>query len=174
MRPVNRDRLAFSLALLLTIGAVCSAQASAPDTNLTLNVRDAGPRAVEPTLQQSIQRDYAHAMESMSSALQAGDAAALDQYWAGVARDKLQRLIRDQARTRIQLRYLDKSHHLDAIFYPKDGATLLLHDTTSGELQVLDSGKLVHTENLTQKYVVLMTPGADRWYVRIFQPVPNF
>jgi hypothetical protein len=113
-------------------------------------------------------------MESMSSALQAGDAAALDQYWVGVARDKLRRLVRDEARTGIQLRYLDKSHRLDVLFYPQDGATLVLHDTTSGELQVLDSGKLIHSENVTQKYVVLMTPGADRWFVRVFQPVPNF
>jgi hypothetical protein len=80
----------------------------------------------------------------------------------------------DQARTGIQLRYVDKSHQLQAVFYPKDGATLLLHDTASGELQVFASGKLIHAESLTQKYVVLMTPGADRWFIRVFQSVPSF
>jgi hypothetical protein len=110
----------------------------------------------------------------MSSALQNSDAALLDQYWVGVAHDKLQRLIEDRGRTGVQLRYVDKSHQLQAVFYPKDGATLLLHDTASGELQVLASGKLIHSEAVTQKYVVLMTPGADRWFVRVLQSVPSF
>jgi hypothetical protein len=173
MRPLCRYAQP-SLALLLMWAAVCPVRASAPASGTTLNVTGAGPRALEPTLQQSIRRDYANAWESMSSALQKGDASLLDQYWVGVAHDKLQRLIQDQARAGIQLRYVDKTHQLQAVFYPTDGATLLLHDTASGELQVFASGKLIHSEPVTQKYVVLMTPGADRWFIRVFQSVSNF
>lgn len=174
MRALCRFTRPASLALALAIAAVCPVRAAAPESGVTLTVNDAGPRSLEPTLQQSIRRDYANAWESMSSALQNSDAALLDQYWVGVAHDKLQRLIEDQGRTGVQLRYVDKSHQLQAIFYPKDGSTLLLHDTASGDLQVLASGKLIHSEAVTQKYVVLMTPGSDRWFVRVFQSVPSF
>jgi hypothetical protein len=160
--------------LLLLAMALCTSQASTPEPSITLNATAAQPRALEPSLQQSIRRDYLRAWESVSAALQSGDPALLDQYWVGVAHDKLQRLIADQARTGIRLQFVDRSHQLQAVFYPKDGATLLLHDTASGELQVLDSGKVVHAEAVTQKYVVLMTPGADRWYIRVLQSVPGF
>jgi hypothetical protein len=39
------------------------------------------------------------------------------------------------------------------------------------EVRVLDGDKLISTSTSTQKYIVLMTPGSDRWYVRFLQSV---
>ena len=160
------------LASLLLLIVVFPLRASTPAAGVELSVAGVGPRQPEPTLQQSITRDYAQAWQTFSAALQGGDPAALDQYWAGVAHDKFQRLVEDQKRTAVQVRYADKSHQLRAVFYPADGAALVLYDTAELEVQVFSSGKLVHHEGLTQKYLVLMTPAQDRWLVRILQSVP--
>ena len=49
-----------------------------------------------------------------------------------------------------------------------------LHDTAEYDLQVLDGDKTVHSEHVVLRYVVLMTPGADRWVIRQLQAVPEF
>ena len=144
-------------------------RASTPVANVEFTVATAGPRQLESSLQRSIPADYAKAWQTLSEALQGGDPSVLDRYWTGVAHDKLQRLVQDQISTNVQVRYIDRSHRLQAVFYPTDGAALLLHDTAQIEIQVLSAGKLIHTENVTEKYVVLMTPSQDRWLVRIFQ-----
>jgi glutamine amidotransferase-like uncharacterized protein len=46
-----------------------------------------------------------------------------------------------------------------------------LLDQAQIEVQVLDGSKVIHEENATQNYLVLMTPGADRWFVRSLQPI---
>jgi hypothetical protein len=149
-------------------------RASTPVANVEFTVATAGPRQLESTLQHSIPADYGKAWQTLSEALQSGDPFVLDRYWTGVAHDKLQRLVQDQVSTGVQVRYIDKSHRLQAVFYPTDGAALLLHDTAQLEVQVLSAGKLIHKEDVTEKYVILMTPGQDRWLVRIFQTASGF
>jgi hypothetical protein len=51
---------------------------------------------------------------------------------------------------------------------------LELHDTVQYQLQVSDAGRLLHDDHVTMHYVVLMTPGADRWVIRQLQAVPQF
>ena len=165
--PARLGKVSVSLFLALV---VLANSASAGD--LELSVSGAGPRQLEPTLQQSIPRDYEKAWEALEAALENGDAGRLDQYWVGVARDKFQHLVNDQASTGVQVRYKDKSHHLQAVFYPTDGAALVLYDTVNLEVQVVRSGKILHSEAMTQKYFVLMTPAQDRWMIRVFQSVP--
>jgi hypothetical protein len=165
--PVRLGKVSVSLFLALIILAN---SASAGD--LELSVSGAGPRQLEPTLQQSIPRDYEKAWEALEGALESGDAGRLDQYWVGVAHDKFQHLVSDEASTGVQVRYRDKSHRLQAVFYPTDGAALVLYDTVYLEVQVVRSGKILHSEAVTQKYFVLMTPAQDRWMVRVFQSVP--
>lgn len=162
---LGRVSVCLVLALIILITS-----ASAGDVDLS--VSGAGPRQLEPTLQQSIPRDYEKAWEALKGALESGDAGRLDQYWVGVAHDKFQHLVSDQASTGVQVRYNDKSHRLQAVFYPTDGAALVLYDTVDLEVQVVRSGKILHTEAATQKYFVLMTPAQDRWMVRVFQAVP--
>jgi len=150
--------------------AVFSSSARAQD--LELSVAGAGPRKLEATLQQSIPRDYAKAWQTLEAALESGNPTELDRYWVGVAHDKFQRLVSDQAITGVEVRYEKPSHHLQAVFYPADGAALLLYDTVTLEIEILRSGKTVHSESTTEKYLVLMTPAQDRWLVRVLQAVP--
>jgi hypothetical protein len=161
-------------AALLCFALVFPVSASVPASDIQLNVSNAGPREVEDTVQDSVRRDYAQAWQTMEAALQSGDASGLNQYWVGVAHDKLAQKIKDENQTKVKVHYQDKSHRLQAVYYPTDGAALLLHDNAEVELQVLDGGKLVHNETLHEKYVVLMTPGQDRWFVRVLQAVPSF
>jgi hypothetical protein len=161
-------------AIALCFALVFPLSASVPASDIQLNVSGAGPREVEDTVQESVRRDYAQAWQTMEAALESGDASGLHQYWVGVAHDKLAQKMKDEAQTKVRVRYQGKSHRLQAIYYPTDGAALLLHDDAEVELQVLDGGKLVHSQTLHQKYVVLMTPGQDRWFVRLLQAVPGF
>jgi hypothetical protein len=140
--------------------------------SVELSAKGAGPREMEPTLQQSIPRDYVKAWQLLSTALDAGNPELLDQYWVGIARDKFQRLIRDEARTGIEVHYQNISHKLQAVFYPTDGAALLLYDDVQLEMQVKQSTRVIHTEKTTARYLVLMTPAQDRWVVRLLQEVP--
>jgi hypothetical protein len=171
MIPTVKRCALFASALLMIAFPL---RASTPVANVEFTVTSAGPRQLESTLQRSIPADYAKAWQTLSEALQSADPSVLDRYWTGVAHDKLQRLVKDQMSTDVQVRYIDKSHRLQAVFYPTDGAALLLHDTAQLEIQVLSAGKLIHTEDITEKYVVLMTPGQDRWLVRIFQTASGF
>jgi hypothetical protein len=155
--------------LLLGI-VLCGIPVTAQD--IELSTAGAGPRKLEATLQQSIPRDYAKAWETLEAALENGDSSRLDRYWVGVAHDKFQRLVNDQAATGVQVRYKDTAHQLQAMFYPTDGAALVLYDTVTLQVQVVRSGKTIHTENATEKYFVLMTPAQDRWLVRVFQALP--
>ena len=41
-----------------------------------------------------------------------------------------------------------------------------LIDEAQIEIQVFDGSKLIYSDSKPQRYLVLMTPGADRWYVR--------
>ena len=162
------------LAILILLFAPLGLLAAGPDAQadgamVSLSVADAGPRHIESTLQQSISRDYKSAWQTLNQSLQTGNPEALNQYWVGTAFDKFKQLVADESRTGVQVRYLDKSHRLQAVFYPIDGAAMLLHDDAEVEVQVLQSGKVIHSESLTQHYVVLMTPAQDRWMVRVFQ-----
>ena len=73
----------------------------------------------------------------------------------------------------MHVRYVDHGHQVKAFFYAPDGGEMQLLDKAQIEEQVLDGDKVIHQENSTQQYLVLMTPGADRWFVRSLEPVPN-
>ena len=44
-------------------------------------------------------------------------------------------------------------------------------DQAQLEIQTFDGNKLIDTQNAPHEYMVLMTPGADRWYVRDLEEV---
>ena len=71
-------------------------------------------------------------------------------------------------------RYVNQRHKIDVVFYAPEGDVVELHDTMQCELQVLDGEKSIHNEPAILHYVVLMTPGADRWVIRQLQAVSQF
>jgi len=131
-----------------------------------LNADNLAPRPIEDRTSEVVPRDYAHAWQNMVQALDQNRADLLDGYFTGFAKDNLSKLITEQKRTGIRVRYVDHGHKLDALFYAPAGDTMQLRDQAQLEIQILDGGKLIQSEQLTQTYLVLMTPGADRWLIR--------
>jgi hypothetical protein len=136
-----------------------------------LNADSIGPRPIEELTGTNVTRDYAYAWRDLAQALDLSQADRLDAYFTGFAKDTFTERISDQKTTRVHVRYVDHGHKVKAFFYSADGGEMQLLDKAQLEIQVYDGGKLLHQENAAQDYLVLMTPGADRWYVRSLEPI---
>jgi hypothetical protein len=134
----------------------------------------AAPRAVEELTQRSVARDYGFAWERLDSALSSNSAGLLDAYFVGPAKAGLAGAIASQAKSGMQTRYLKQNHKLEAVFYSPEGDVMELHDTAQCDLQLVADGKTIQDEHVVLRFVVLMTPAADRWVVRQLQAVPQF
>jgi hypothetical protein len=166
-----RDTLRCLLVLLavwtcrvVIVRAAASASGELP--RVDLNANRIGPRAIEDLTMHSVPRDYALAWQMMERALEENRPDLLDAYWTGFAKDKLRARIQGQMQSGVHTVYQDRGHQLDAIFYAPGGDAMQLRDHAQLELQVFDGGKLIYQEPLKVDYLVVMTPGADRWLVR--------
>ena len=160
---------------VLGIAALMSIQVHAAGDNarVELNADNMGPRPIEDLTRDHIVRDYTKAWETMRRAFENRDASLLNGYFTGEAKTALANKVADEARTGVTLRYVDHGHKLDGLFYSPAGDAMQLHDHAELEMQVLDGDKVIHTETVSMNYVVLMTPGADRWLVRYLQSIPG-
>lgn len=149
---------------------------SAADTTpqVVLNTSKAGPRAVEALTERAILRDYRFAWVNLDQALASNSTSPISGLFTGTASAWLDDAVASQQRTGITSRYMNQNHKVEAVFYAPEGDMIELHDTADYQLQVLDGSKTIHDEHVVMHYVVLMTPGADRWVIRQFQSVPEF
>lgn len=138
-----------------------------------LNADSIAPRPIEELTGHNVTRDYANAWRDLAQALDKDQPDLLDAYFTGFAKDALAKRISDQKKTGVHVRYIDHGHQVKAFFYAPDGGEMQLLDKAQIEEQVLDGDKVIHQGNTTQQFLVLMTPGADRWFVRSLEPVPN-
>jgi hypothetical protein len=138
-----------------------------------LNADSIQPREIEDLTGKNVARDYAIAWKDLSDALDNNRASALNGYFTGFAKDALNSRVSEQKRAGIHTRYVDHGHRASAVFYAADGGEMELVDEANLEIQILDGDKILHKEQGTQKFLVLMTPGADRWFVRALQPVAD-
>jgi hypothetical protein len=174
----KRDRLLVLAVVLLAIvgtiliGAIALRAADA--SAVQLNVSRSAPREVEEQTQKGVLRDYVAAWKAYATALTNSSPAALGDLWTGFAREQILDAIEAQRRSGLSVRFTDTSHQLDAVFYSPEGSALELYDTAQLERQVLDGSSAIQTENVTARYLVVMTPSADHWQVRILQPAPSF
>jgi hypothetical protein len=156
--------IAFSLSL----------QGADAPVHVQLNSNKAGPRTIESLTQQGILRDYRLAWASMAQALEFNTADPLEGPFAGEAKHQLVETVNQQQHSGLSQRYADQNHRLEAVFYAPEGDVMELHDTVEYRRQILDGGKIIHDERIVVHFVVLMTPGADRWVIRHLQAVPQF
>jgi hypothetical protein len=163
-----------SCCLLLAAMAGELSRAADASPSVRLDVSKATPRAVEPLTERSVLRDYKFAWMNLAEALESNSNAPLNALFIGEANSVLNEKISDQQRSGVSTRYLHQSHKLDAVFYAPEGDVIELHDTAEYDLELLDGGKTIHSEHARVHYVVLMTPGADRWVIRQLQSVPGF
>lgn len=140
---------------------------------VTLNAESIGPRPIEHRTGETVTRDYAQAWQDLAESLDANRTDLLDDYFTGEARSRLTQRISEQQKIGLRTRYVDHGHQVKAVFYSPDGGEMQLEDQAQIEVQVLDGQNTIHISNSSHKYLVLMTPGADRWYVRSLEPVPD-
>jgi hypothetical protein len=169
----HRARILCLVGLLVVlIGSHLFAADESPQ--MTLDVSKATPRNVEQLTQRALLRDYKFAWSNLALALESNSGSPLNGLFVGNAAAWLNQAVSNQRRTGLTSRYLNQMHKVEAVFYAPEGDVIELHDTAEYDYQVLDGGKTIHNEHATVRYVVLMTPGADRWVVRQLQAVQQF
>ncbi len=159
----------FKVASFALAACVLASAQSLPQVHL--DAAGLAPRPIEELTGTMIARHYALAWRDLAEALESGRAEALSEEFTGFAKDRLVRRIGEQNRAGVHVRIVDHGHQLKAIFYSTDGSAMQLLDQTQLEIQTFDGNKLIDTQDAPQEYMVLMTPGADRWYVRDLEEV---
>ena len=164
---------AIILAVLALAIPLCAVGADT-SPQIELNTGKVGPRAIESLTERSVLNDYRFAWQNLARALESNSDAPLNGSFVGTASSWLTDRVMAQRRSGLTSRYLNQHHKLDAVFYAPEGDVIELHDTAEYELQILDGDKTVHDDHVVVHYIVLMTPGSDRWVIRQMQAVPQF
>jgi hypothetical protein len=159
------------VVLMASLFMVYAAEKNGP--TVELNASGAQPRQVEDVTEKAITRDYANAWKIMETALSENRTDQLGGGFAGIAQDKLEKRIEGQRASNLRTRIVDRGHKLEAIFYSPEGSSLQVRDTAQLEIEYLDGSSVVHREQVTQKYLALLTVGEDRWKVRVLEEVPQ-
>ncbi len=162
------------VALVLVTLSAQNLKAADTSPQMTLDVSKAVPRSVETLTQRALLRDYRFAWANLAQALESNSTAPLNGLFVGNADKWLRDKVGSQRRNGLSSRYSNQSHKVEAVFYAPEGDVIELHDTAEYDYQILDGDKSIHNEHATVRYVVLMTPGADRWVVRQLQAVQRF
>lgn len=168
--PMSSCRTLLALLFLLS-GSVL---ASGPSISVELDTSKAGPRAVEDQTRNRIVADYRFAWASLAEALEENSSAPLQSLFVGSAKQWATSTVITQQKSGLRRKYSNQAHKLEAIFYAPEGDVMELHDTAEYQMQVLDGSHVIYDQPVVIHYVVLMTPGADRWVVRQLQSVPKF
>ena len=132
-----------------------------------------GPRTLEEQTASSVIRDYLESWQSLRGALAQNRTDLLDLDFVGTAKDKLADTLHEQAKLGIHTRYRDRAHDLRIVFYSPDGLSVQLTDNVEYDEQVIDHDKILATQRVHARYIVVMTPAEMRWRVRIFQAQPE-
>jgi hypothetical protein len=167
-------RIQIAIVCVTLAFAVGNLKAADTSPQVTLNVTKAAPRTVELLTQRALLRDYKFAWANLAQALESNSMESLNGLFAGTANTWLKGKVSTQRLSGLSSRYSNQSHKVDAVFYAPEGDVIELHDTAEYDYQVLDGSKSIHSEHAVVHYVVLMTPGADRWVVRQLQAVQHF
>jgi hypothetical protein len=172
-------QISLALALVAAVAVVIPRRGS--DTVMAanlpvinLNVDNATPRRVEDTTQKAVARDYAAAWQAMSEALDQNRAALLGAAFTGTASDRLTATVNEQRQEGLHQRFTDKGHNVEVVFYSPEGSAIELHDTAQLQIELMDGSKVVHSEDATVHYVVLLTAAENSWKVRALEAVPSF
>ena len=150
------------------LAAMCSVCAAQPDVRVE-PAHLQGPRELQPQTQSAVLRDYLQGWKTVNTAFDQNNPAVLDPDFVGTAHDKLADAIHQQAAAGIHSRYVDKSHDIQIVFYSPDGLSIQLIDNVQYDVQVLDHDKVQTTQQVSARYIVVLTPAEVRWRVRVFQ-----
>lgn len=166
-----RESFARLLAAASVVLAACTLTFSQSLPQVHLDADGLKPRSIEELTGTTIARNYALAWRDLAGALESSRAGSLGDELIGVAKDRLTRRIAQQMQAGVHVRIVDHGHQVKAVFYSTDGTAMQLIDQAQLEIQTFDGNTLIDTQNSPHEYVVLMTPGADRWYVRYLEEI---
>ena len=169
--------LAVSIALILSgfLPLLSKAFADAPDlVQVKLDASQIQPRPLEQLTGQAIAKTYSNAWKNMETALADNRPDLIDESFVGYAHDKLAAQVKAQQARGLSTRYIDHGHQVDATFYSPEGSAVQLQDTARLEIQLLDGGKVIASQNVTRKYIAIVTVVEDSWKVRVLDSVPAF
>jgi hypothetical protein len=170
--------LRLSLVFVIAAGAFallpCHLTYAANEPSHSLNVQNAGPRQVEDTTEHAVARDYAAAWQAMTKALAENRSDILGANFIGNANEKLASTIEAQKKNGLHQQVVDRGHTIEAVFYSPEGSAMELHDVAQVQSQLMDGSKVVHSEDATIHYVVLLTAAENSWKVRVLEAVPSF
>ncbi len=107
-----------------------------------------------------------------SSALEENRADLLDENFTGGARQQWQDAIHAQQQNGLSRRIVDHGHQVRVRFYSLDGSALEAIDAADLEIEYREGGKLLSSERIQARYLVLLTPAENSWKIRILQEVP--
>jgi hypothetical protein len=169
--------LAFSVALVVSaaLPLISRVFADTPDTiQVRLDASHIQPRPLEQLTGQAIVKKYSAAWKNMEQALKENRPDLLDESFVGYAHDKLLSQVKEQEKSGLSTRYIDHGHQVEATFYSPEGSAVQLQDTAQLEVQLLDGNKVVSSQNVTRKYIAVITVVEDTWKVRVLEGVPEF
>ena len=171
MKALRYSSLLIIVAILLLSVVAYHLRAAADNEvpRVQLNTDNIGPRPIEDLTSKSVPRDYALAWQTLEQALEENQTGLLDGYFTGLAKQDLAQRVNTQTKSEMSTRFTDRGHKLEAVFYSPAGDVMELRDHAQYDMQIMDGGKVIYEEPVSTEYVVLMTPGADRWLVRQLQ-----
>jgi len=173
-------RIILILTGLFLIFSAClplyRALAASPDDQIQvrMNAAQIAPRPLEEVVGRAIVQQYSHAWKNLETALDQNNTDVLNESFVGYAQEKLNAQVAAQKKAGLSTRYVDHGHQVDAILYSRDGSAVELHDTAQLEIQYLDGGKVVASENAPRHYVAVITLVDDRWKVRVLDSTSSF
>lgn len=148
-------------------------QAAADLPRVVLSAESIAPRQIEQRTGEAVTHDYAQAWKDLAECLNANRTDILGDYFAGEAKRRVTQRVTEQKQAGLRTHYVDRGHQVKAVFYSFDGGEMQLEDKVQLETQVFDAEKMIYSTTATHKYLVLMTPGSDRWYVRFLESVAD-
>lgn len=158
-------------AAVASLGGAVLADANLP--RVVLSAEGIAPRQIEQRTGETVTHDYGQAWHDMAEALNNNRTDLLGDYFTGESKRQLAQRISEQKRTGLRTQYVDNGHEVKAVFYSLDGGVMQLEDRAKLEIKIFDGDRLIYTGNSTHLYLVLTTPGADRWLVRSLEEVPE-
>jgi hypothetical protein len=178
---MSNHSMKIAIAMLISGCAMWSARAhwriltvhGASLPRVVLHAESTAPKAIEQHTGETVTHDYARAWQDFADCLDANQTDLLNDYFTGPAKARLAHRIADQRKAGIRTHYVDHGHEVTAVFYSPDGGEMQLEDRAQLEIQVFDGQRMIDSSNTVHKYLVLMTPGADRWFVRSLESVPD-
>jgi hypothetical protein len=160
-----------SVLILSTVFSAVSAGAMAQAAVHVEPVHLQGPRILADQTATAVVKNYIESWQSLRTALEQNRSELLDRDFVGTAKQKLTDTIQQQTKLGMRTTYQDRSHDIQIVFYSPEGLSVELIDNVEYDVQISDKDKVIATQPVHARYVVVMTPTEVRWRVRVLQAV---